>query len=219
LRVRLLFAHGWALDRTLWNGVLDALGDLAKDAAVLDAGYYGAPQGLPYQEGTAWLGVGQSLGALELLADPPAPLCGLVAIDGFARFAAAADFPAGQDPRRIQLMVKRLDHGPGPLVADFLGRALRGMSPAAGEPDPQSLARGLERLTRLDGRAAARRLPVWRLHACEDPIAPLGLADASFEGVPTRLRLLRQAQDHLSPITAPGECAALVRAAVQAIAE
>ena len=69
---------------------------------------------------------------------------------------------AGQDPRKIQLMAKRLDHEPGPLVADFLGRALRGTAPAVGEPDRQRLARGLDRLTRLDGRAAARGLPVWR---------------------------------------------------------
>ena len=39
--MRLLFAHGWALDRSLWDRLLPELGPLASEAVILDAGYYG----------------------------------------------------------------------------------------------------------------------------------------------------------------------------------
>ena len=61
--MRLLFAHGWALDRTLWSRVIDPLGALADGAVVLDAGYYGRPHHPVLARGERWLGVGQSLGA------------------------------------------------------------------------------------------------------------------------------------------------------------
>ena len=82
MKPALLLAHGWALDRTLWDRVLEALGEDANRAFVRDAGYYGRPAD-PKPEGPA-LGVGQSLGALELLNDPPPGLRGVVALDGFA---------------------------------------------------------------------------------------------------------------------------------------
>jgi pimeloyl-[acyl-carrier protein] methyl ester esterase len=214
---RLVFAHGWGLDRTLWDAVLAELGDLAKGAIVLDAGYYGRPVGAGVLCGRKLLGVGQSLGALELLANPPAPLCGLVAIDAFARFCATPDFPFGQDERKLRSMVRRLDHGPSTLVADFLSRALKGVAPPAGEPNRTALARGLDRLLDLDGRRAARDLPVWSLHAACDPIASLAMSDASFAAAQTRRREVRPGDDHLSPLTAPRDCAALIRSAAEAL--
>ena len=217
MSVRLIFAHGWALDRTLWDGVLAELGDLAANAIVLDAGYFGRPSGVGALDGARLLGVGQSLGALELLACPPAPLCGLVAIDAFARYALAPDFPAGQDERKLRLMVRRLDLCPSVLVADFLGRSLKGVAPPAGEPDCAALARGLDRLLDLDGREAVTALPVWSLHAANDPIAPLALSDASFAAAQVRERKVRRGDDHLSPLTAPQACAALIRSAVLAL--
>ncbi|HUO23711.1 MAG TPA: alpha/beta fold hydrolase [Caulobacteraceae bacterium] len=214
---RLVFAHGWGLDRTLWDAVLAELGDLAAGAIVLDSGYYGRPAGAGALNGARVLGVGQSMGALELLACPPGRLCGLVAIDAFARFAAAPDFPAGQDERKLRLMARRLDQGPRALVAEFLERSLRGVAPPIGEPDRDALARGLDRLLDLDGRAAVKDLPIWRLHAAQDPIAPLALADASFAPAQERARQVREGGDHLSPLTAPETCAALIRTAVQAL--
>jgi pimeloyl-ACP methyl ester carboxylesterase len=102
-------------------------------------------------------------------------------------------------------------------VADFLGRSLKGVAPPAGEPDRAALARGLDRLVDLDGRRAVKDLPVWRLHAANDPIAPLALADASFAEAAEHERRLRPGDDHLSPLTAPHACAALIRCAVLAL--
>ena len=208
MSLTLLFAHGWALDCTLWDKVLDALGDDAHGAVVRDAGYYGKPAD-PTGKG-AVLGVGQSLGALELLAEPPPGLVGVVALDGFARFGKAPDFPEGVASRVLERMKARLSQG---ALAEFVERA--GGALPSDEPDVERLTEGLDRLYTLDGRAC--RLPVWRLHADQDPIAPLAMADASFAGMNVAERRIRPSTDHLSPLSAPQACADLIRAAVKAL--
>jgi len=98
------------------------------------------------------------------------------------------------------------------VLAEFVQRA--GGDLPQDQPDAGRLAAGLERLHTLDGRAC--RLPVWRLHAEEDPIAALAMADASFAGMDVRERRLRPSTDHISPLTAPQACADLIRAALEA---
>jgi pimeloyl-[acyl-carrier protein] methyl ester esterase len=218
MRPRLLFAHGWALDYTLWDRVRALLGADALDAVVLDAGYYGAPHEPDKLDAERpVLGVGQSLGALNLLAAPPVPLAGLVAIDGFARFSEAADFPQGNSGRVLDLLAKRMRKSAGPVVADFLAKALGASSPPREGFDIHRLAEGLQKLAELDGRAASRRLPIWRLHASNDPIASLAMADASFAGAQVMVRQVREAGDHLSPVTAAETCAELIRTALRAL--
>jgi len=206
----LLFAHGWALDRTLWDRVLAALGEAAQGALVRDRGYYGRPMD-PQARGPL-LGVGQSLGALELLAEPPAGLIGVVALDGFARFGKAPDFPAGVAGRVLERMKARIGDG---ALAEFVERA--GGELPDGEPDSKRLIDGLDRLYALDGRAC--RLPVWRLNADQDPIASLAMADASFSGMNVVERHVRPSTDHLSPLTAPHVCADLIRTALKALSD
>ncbi len=210
---RLLFAHGWALDRDLWTGVIAALGADAADAVVFDAGYYGRHQPWPaFEPGRPLLGVGQSLGALDLLARPPAPLMAVVAIDGMARFGQAPDFPLGAPSRFLQRMADWLRRDTEVLL-DFITRAGGQLPP--GQPDTERLIDGLERLRTLDGRDCA--LPVWRLHAEGDPVASLAMADASFAGAVVIERRLRPAADHLSPLHDPEGCADLIRAALKAV--
>lgn len=217
MKPRLLFAHGWALDRTLWDKVLDLLGPIAEGAQVLDAGYWGRPARPGPAEAAPVLGVGQSLGGLQLLTQPTSPLAGLVTIDGFARFAAGPDFLAGQSLAVLNRMARRLEREPDRLLAEFMHTALPGAAPPAGAPDLGALAVGLDQLRARDGRAAAGRLPIWRLHASGDPIAPLEMADASFAGADVRARRVRDAADHLSPISAPEACADLIRQALRAL--
>jgi pimeloyl-[acyl-carrier protein] methyl ester esterase len=210
VRLTLLFAHGWALDRTLWDKVLAALGEEAEGVLVRDAGYYGRPDH-PQADGPI-LGVGQSLGALELLAEPPAGLAGVVALDGFARFGKAPDFPEGVASRVLERMKARLGQG---ALADFIERA--GGELPAGEPDAARLTQGLDRLYTLDGRRCT--LPVWRLDADQDPIAPLAMSDVSFAGMQVVERRVRPSTDHLSPLTGPLACADLIRTALKAISD
>jgi pimeloyl-[acyl-carrier protein] methyl ester esterase len=208
VRPTLLFAHGWALDRSLWDRLLEALGEDARGAMVRDVGYYGHPAD-PRPNGPV-LGVGQSLGALELLAGPPPGMIGIVALDGFARFGRAADFPEGVPARVLERMKARIGDG---VLAEFVERA--GGALPQGEPDQERLIQGLERLHALDGRAC--RLPVWRLQADQDPIATLAMADASFARMNVVERRARASTDHLSPLTAPHACADLIRAALKAL--
>jgi pimeloyl-[acyl-carrier protein] methyl ester esterase len=208
VRPTLLFAHGWALDRTLWDKVLEALGEDAQGALVRDAGYYGRPAD-PRVAGPV-LGVGQSLGALELLAAPTPGLLGVVALDGFARFGRAPDFAEGVAGRVLERMKAQLGNG---VLAEFLTRA-DGQLPA-GQPDETRLIEGLDRLYTLEGRAC--RLPVWRLHADQDPIAPLAMADASFAGLNVVEWRVRQSTDHLSPLAAPHACADLIHTALKTL--
>lgn len=203
--MRLLFVHGWALDRTLWVPVLKLLGG---DSLVNDAGYYGRPARPPI-EGPI-LGVGHSLGVLELLAAPPPGLKAVVAIDGMARFGQAADFPLGVPGRVLARMRKRVADG---VLAEFIARA--GGAVPAGAPDFGRLQQGLDKLEILDGRAC--RLPVWRLQAEGDPIAALAMSDASFDGLDVRERRIRPSTDHLSPLHDPGACADLIRTARKAL--
>jgi pimeloyl-[acyl-carrier protein] methyl ester esterase len=151
-----------------------------------------------------------------------APLAGLVAIDGFARFAAGPDFPEGQPAAALKLMARRLEASPGPLLSTFFTKAFNGSlgrmsAPPMGTLDREALAQGLERLLTLDGRQAAQRLPIWRLNALADPVAPLALADASFARADVRARRVREGADHLSPLTSPEACADLILDALKAL--
>jgi pimeloyl-[acyl-carrier protein] methyl ester esterase len=214
---RLVFAHGWGMDRSLWDAVLLEVGDLADGAIVLDAGYYGDPVAAGELDGEALLGIGHSLGALELMIAPPAPLSGLVAIDAFARFTTAPDFPEGQDARVLRSVIRQMDRASPELVAEVVARTFKGQTPPPGEPCRDALASGLERLISLDGRGAVGGLRIWRLHADDDPAVPLALSDASFASCRVKARLVRAGADHLSPVTAPELCARLIRSAVETI--
>jgi pimeloyl-[acyl-carrier protein] methyl ester esterase len=211
---RLLFAHGWALDAGLWDGVIAALGAEAREAVVFDAGYYGRPRPWPsLDDSHPLLGVGQSLGSLELLAAPPARLAGVVAIDGMARFSQAPDFRRGVPDLVLSRMQDWLRED-GQVLLDFQGRA--GGRLPDGPPDLERLTGGLQRLRVLDGRQAAT--PVWRLHAQADAIVPLAMADASFAGLNVVERRIRHAADHLSPTFDPEACADLIRTALRSLA-
>ena len=207
---RLLFAHGWALDASLWDGVIGALGKDAADAVVADAGYYGRPAP-PLFTDSPLLGVGHSLGVLELLDAPMPGLKGVVAIDGFARFGRARDFPEGVPARVLERMRGRVADG---ALTEFLERA-GGVVPE-GTPNLERLQAGLDRLETAEGRGCGA-LPIWRLQSAGDPIATLAMSDASFAGLNVIERRIRRASDHLSPLHAPEACADLIRAALKAL--
>jgi pimeloyl-[acyl-carrier protein] methyl ester esterase len=209
---RLLLKHGWAFDHTIWRRVLRELGRDGFGAVALDAGYYGPPITAPEIDGPV-LGVGHSLGALELLADPPPRLVGVVAINGFACFGRTPSFPEGM-PQRVLARMRR-DAGSGG-VADFLEDA-NAPPPDGAAIDVERIREGLDRLATLDGRSD-KTLPIWRLHCEDDDIAPLSLADASFAGLNVVERRLRPWGGHFTPVDHPKACVGIIRAALKALA-
>lgn len=128
LRPTLLFAHGWAFDATFWAPLAAALADWPQ--AVADAGYFGPPH-TPAPDGPV-LAIGHSLGALRLLGEPPPACVGLIAINGFARFGAADDFPEGVPARMLDRMLNWLATQPETVLRDFRQRC--GDTSAIGVP-------------------------------------------------------------------------------------
>jgi pimeloyl-[acyl-carrier protein] methyl ester esterase len=196
--VRLVFLHGWGFDARLWDGVRSALPEF--ETVAWDRGYFGTPSTDPV-EGPL-IAVGHSLGAM-LLADAVPPGCaGLVAINGFDRFAGDGAVP----PRVVERMRKRFDEAPAEVLADFRARCGGGTPPAI--HDTGALAEDLPLLAQGDRRGIVER-PILVLHGSADPLLPEGMRETVFAGAPRETLV---GGGHLIPITHPDWCAAHIRA-------
>ena len=204
-----LFAHGWGFDATLWDAMRDALPDA--DTAAVERGYLGAVPRWPGVPPGAIL-VGHSAGVLDLLSDPPPQCAGLVAINGFSRFAAAVDFPHGVPDRVLQRMLGRLALDPQATVAEFRARCGSDVA-VCGSLHPLRLREGLEALCERDLRASPGRsgLRLLALAGTNDPIVPPALTRDCFEAAET---IWHPAAGHLLPSTEPGWCVDRLRAFV-----
>lgn len=204
--MRLLFAHGWAMEASLWTPLRSALGGCGEAGAPLlrDPGYFGEPLAAGQPDGPV-LAIGHSLGLLQLLLDPPAGLAGLVSINGFSRFSAAPDHPSGVAPRVLRRLRERLGHAPRRVVDEFRRRC--GLEAARGTPNVVRLAAGLTLLETSDARPALRRLavPVLAIGGLLDPVASPGLTRACFADP------LWIEGGHALPASHPAACAAAVR--------
>lgn len=208
----LLFVHGWGFDQTVWQGVTALLPEL--DCRVADRGYFGEPCA-PACDGDT-LVIAHSLGAMRMLAAPPAHCRGIVAINGFERFSADGDWP-GIAPRVLDRMQVRLEPAPAAVVSEF--RARCGAAAADGPMRTDTLRNDLALLRDGDARDAAARwtLPLVTLEAEDDPILPPALRDAAFASVPGRVRLRQPTGGHLLPVTDPAACAAAIKDLMEAV--
>ena len=212
---RLLFVHGWAMDGSVWRGVrerLEARSVRRPAISVREMGYLEADGvddgegcqaavGAPARSDAPVVAVGHSLGVMQLLAAPPAGLAGLVSINGFTRFSAAADHPAGVPRRILHRMLRRLEADPAAAVAAF--RQGCGIESRAPPPRLPALRRGLELLRDGDARPLLSRLsvPVLALAGTRDAVVPPGLSAACFADA----RWVEGG--HLLPLTHPELCA------------
>lgn len=216
MTAQFLFVHGWALDSSLWDGMCAAMEGRA--AVVRELGYFGPVPRQPSVDPAAASGpviaVGHSLGLMQLLEAPPAGLAGLVAINGFSRFAAAADHPAGVPARLLHRMQQRLEQDADATVTAFRRRCGMTRMPPGPAMRP-ALHGGLELLCDGDGRETLRRLPcpVLALAGGQDPIVPPGLTRACFDRI-----TWVEAAGHLLPLTHPEHCARMLCDFADAIA-
>jgi pimeloyl-[acyl-carrier protein] methyl ester esterase len=194
--MKLLFLHGWGFDATLWDGVRSALAPL--ETVTRDRGYFGLPRN-DTNAGPV-LAIGHSLGSLLLAADPPPGSIGLVAINGFDRFAGDGAVPL----RVVDTMRRRFAETPGVVLDTYRVRC--GGAPHSGDLDAQRLADDLDLLASADLRGAASAALV--LHGGADPILPPGMRAGVFAGA--RRETLADA-GHLLPLTHPEWCAAMIR--------
>lgn len=160
--------HGWGFDAGFWDGVRALLP--ADDVAALDWGYFGAPRLSPPLQDRPLVAVGHSFGAMLLLGRDDVAWSGFVAVNGFARFSQAEDYP-GVRRRVIDQMLKRFDADPAAVLAEFRARCGAAEPPPAGL-EAERLRADLTALRDGDGRgrAAALDCPALLLAGDADPI-------------------------------------------------
>ena len=196
----------------MWRDVIALLPEL--DCRVADRGYFGAACAPAVDDDT--LVIAHSLGAMQMLASPPLTCRGMVAINGFERFSAYADWP-GVPPRVLDRMLARLEQAPAAVVSEF--RARCGAAAADGPLRTDTLRDDLALLRNGDARDAAARwtLPLVTLEAEDDPILPPALREAAFASVAERVRLRRPVGGHLLPVSDPAACVAAIRDLMEAV--
>jgi pimeloyl-[acyl-carrier protein] methyl ester esterase len=199
-----MLLHGWGFDAGFWDGVRARLPE--GDALPLDCGYFNARHMPELPVDRPLIAVGHSLGSMLLLGRSDVVWTGFVAINGFARFSFADDYP-GVRRRVIEQMLRRFDQDPATVLGEFRARC------GADEPPPadlqaDALRSGLLMLRDSDYREAAAALesPALLLAGGADPIVTAEMTDASAA-------CFRQATvewlpdgGHLLPRLAPGWC-------------
>ncbi len=222
MTAQLLFVHGWAMDGSIWCAVrerLQAWSVPQRSISVREMGYFDlhadghAPPGAPTRAQAPVVAIGHSLGVMQLLVAPPPGLAGLVSINGFTRFRAAADHPQGVPARVLHRMLRRLEEDPDATVAAFRRRCGLGTC-APAPPLLPALRRGLELLRDGDARPLLPRLsvPVLALAGSRDAVVPPALSAACFAG-PRWLD-----GGHLLPLTHPEPCARALLALADGVA-
>jgi pimeloyl-[acyl-carrier protein] methyl ester esterase len=206
--VRLLFAHGWGFDRSFWTPLADLLPDLPLE--IDDRGYFGSPEAVA-MDGPC-LAVTHSFGTMRLLAAPPRSLVGILAINGFERFSASADYP-GVPIRVLDRMLRRFGENPRAVLADF--RRQCGAEAAFGEIDAALLHGDLVRLR--DEEASLPAVPIVSLQSARDPLLPEAMRAQAFRNAAVR-RIECETGGHLLPLEAPEFCAQAVRDMIEALA-
>jgi pimeloyl-[acyl-carrier protein] methyl ester esterase len=208
--IGLVFLHGWGFGPEVWS----ALAALAEErpTAVLNAGYFSAPQMALPPNPDGWVGVGHSLGFARLLA-MNLPWRALVGIGGFLRFCQKADRPTGTPRDMIEAMISRLDVSPQEVLTRFhkrCGHANVTQAKAA----PQGLARlrsDLELLRDLDLAPPQHPLPALFIQAEDDRIVPLELAREAQALLPGSTLDLLGSGGHALPLTRPQDCQRLIQ--------
>jgi pimeloyl-[acyl-carrier protein] methyl ester esterase len=196
--MKLVLLHGWGFDATLWDGVRAALPEF--ETIAWDRGYFGEPSAEAVTG--PCMGIGHSLGAMPLAGAMPEGCVGLVAINGFDRFAGEGAVP----PRVIERMRRRFGEAPMEVLADFRTRC--GGDPPPTIRDEAALAADLALLAEADRRGMVR-VPTLVLHGAADPLLPAPMRDSVFAGAP---RKTLEEAGHLLPLTHPGWCATRIRA-------
>lgn len=202
----LYFAHGWGFDRHVWEPLAALLPEWRH--VFDDRGYFGEPAA-PVVEEPCWA-ITHSLGTMRVLASPPPRLAGIVAINGFSRFAASEAGP-GVARRVIARMLAAFDADARAVVAAF--RADCGVTGDVPSLDAALLRDDL--LALRDATAPSPTVPLLSLEGARDHLLHADARAVQFPGAVVTRRIHPEA-GHLLPIEQPAWCAEAIKAAVPA---
>lgn len=207
--------HGWGYDASVWRDVTPLLA--GGEPELIDLGYFGKSALATRRTGPR-IAVGHSLGALWWLVHNSSAWDALVIINGFPRFTATADLPAGIVPRVLARMQRRFAQEPAEVLTEF--QQTCGASGPALPADIQALARGLEFLAVADGRVrlGERRAAIHALASRDDAVVPAALSEAAFAALPDAQVHWCDSGGHVLPLTRPHDCAALIHAVAATLA-
>lgn len=200
--MKLLLVHGWGFNASLWAPMIARLP--AREVLVFDRGYFHrAADPVPDAD---YVAVAHSLGAMRVLAGYLRGCRGLVAINGFDRFAAAPDVP-GVPPRVLDRMIARFAEAPEAVLAEFRQRC--GLAAKAGPIAPEPLAEDLRLLRDGDCRKAAAEFaaPILSVQGARDPILPQEMRAQVFASARRIERSEHLEHGHLLPLSDPDYCA------------
>ena len=202
--MKLLFVHGWGFHASLWDAVIACLPEA--DVVRANRGYFGKAVWPRVDE--PCLAVTHSFGSMALLADPPADCRGLVAINGFDRFAEV-EGRAGVPLRVIDRMLARLEIDKTSALRDFHARL--GSDVPQGTPDSARLRQDLAALRNDDQRDATANFagPILALDGADDPLLSAAMRAGQFADA-TDLQRETLVAGHLLPVTHPELCAAWI---------
>ncbi|MBF0261338.1 MAG: alpha/beta hydrolase [Magnetococcales bacterium] len=203
----LVLVHGWGLGAGAWRPVRRGL--QAWSTHSLELGFH-HPAATALPSGGDFLAIGHSLGFLwltrQLLLDPDlATRCrGLIAINGFCRFARAADFPAGVAPRILERMVSRLSVDPHSVLKDFQRQGgLQSLLALPSILNTQALAQGLAWLAEWDSRPllASWEKPLLVIASQDDRVVTPEMMVQQFQPGPSSTLEWFEDGGHLLPLT------------------
>ncbi|HWR04477.1 MAG TPA: alpha/beta hydrolase [Humidesulfovibrio sp.] len=211
----LVFMHGWGFGAHAWQAWAAAFPE--RPVILLDAGYYGTERLVLPENPEGWVGIGHSLGFAKLLG-MDVPWRGLVGLGTFLRFCSQAGQATGTPLETLDAMLSRLETDPSDVLTRFLRRCgLKGQTPALPTADGLgSLRHDLHTLRSLDLSAPGSTPPILLLHAADDRIAPLALAQEAREALPGATLHVFETGGHALPFTRTGDCLPLVREFVDA---
>jgi len=215
----LMFLHGWGLGADTWSAWVPSLSDAPGIGPVLtlDAGYFG-PERLAERLSTTaalaevegWIGIGHSLG-FATLAGMNIPWRGLVGLGAFLHFCPTKSLSIGTPASVLNAMLNRLDEAPVDVLTRFTKRC--GVAtPTVAPPTALGLGRLRRDLTLLrDLDRAAPACPVLYLHARNDRIAPLALAEEAHARTSGSQLAVLDTGGHALPLTQEQATLARVR--------
>ena len=206
----LLFLHGWGFGPDAWTEWARAFPE--RPVALLNVGYYSPERMAVPPNPDGWVGIGHSLGFARLLA-MDVPWRGLIGLGAFLRFCSAPGLDSGTPPETLDAMIARLDVDPADVLARFLRRSgVKGSRLSPSSPDGcELLRRDLLTLRELSLSAPPVAPPILLLHAADDRIAPLALAQEAHAKLKGSLLHVFESGGHALPFTRTDDCLALAR--------